>query len=265
MSLDAALADLNARLKAGHHRCAVERRKASLVLRATLVDRSDPSTRRRQRLALGLPADYASLPAAEAAAVRLGVTLRQGTFTWADWTHETQAESAPITAADFRAAAERLHASTYRGSPERGANAWAKKWVQALRKLPPSGAITPAVLLRVITSMPAASAGRRDQGSLLAQVARSLGMDAASLQAACRGYGARQLTERDHSHRQRDRSGLGDPTAASLALGVRDVRRLWDPAPRVRWAGMATGWLDSGVRCHEDRQSPGAGLPWCVG
>ncbi|WP_259730604.1 MULTISPECIES: hypothetical protein [Synechococcales] len=29
------LCDLNARLKAGRHRCAVERRKASLVLRAT--------------------------------------------------------------------------------------------------------------------------------------------------------------------------------------------------------------------------------------
>ncbi|MCP9828653.1 hypothetical protein KBZ19_09155 [Synechococcus sp. L2F] len=194
MSLDAALSELNARLKAGHHRCCVERRKASLVLRATLVDRSDPSTRKRQRLALGLPADYASLPAAEAAAVRLGMTLRQGTFDWADWTQETQSE---ITAAEFRAAAQRLHASKYRGSPERGVNAWEKKWAPALRKLPASGVITSAVLLRVVCLMPAGSAARHDQGSLLAQVARSLGMDSAPLQAACRGYGAAQLTERD--------------------------------------------------------------------
>lgn len=33
--MDAALCDLSARLKAGHHRCAVERSKASLVLRTT--------------------------------------------------------------------------------------------------------------------------------------------------------------------------------------------------------------------------------------
>lgn len=235
MSLDAALCDLNARLKAGHHRCAVERRKASLVLRATLVDRSDPSVWRRQRLVLGLPADYASLPAAEAAAVRLGVALRQGSFNWADWTQETQSE---ITAADFRTAAKRLHASKYRGSPERGANAWGKKWAPALRKLPLLGVITPAVLLRVINLMPAGSAGRRDQGNLLAQVARSLGMDSAPLLAACRGYGASQLTERDI------------PSDSAIEAAWEALR-----LPHWRWAfGMCAAF---GVRPHEC-----VGLEW---
>ncbi len=238
MSLDAALGELNARLKAGHHRCAVERRGASLHLRATLPERENPGHRRQQRLALGLPADYAALPEAEAAAVRLGMALRQGSFAWEAWTDASQPENAVITPADFRAAAEKLHANKYRASPERGANAWTKKWAPALRKLPASGGITPAALLRVINTMPAGSAGRRDQGNLLAQVARSLGMDPEPLLAACRGYGASQLTERDI------------PSDSEIEAAWEKLRQ-----PHWRWAFGVCGAF--GLRPHEC-----AGLEW---
>lgn len=230
MSIEAALGELNARLKAGRHRCTVEQRKASLVLRATLVDRSDPTTQRRQRISLDLPATYAALPEAERRALELGHQLRSGTFSWELW--DAPAAPAAITVADFCAAAERLHATKYRSSPERAAAAWSKKWAPALRKLPPSGVITEAVLLRCIRKLPEGSAGRRDQGNLLAQVARSLGLDTEPLLAACRGYGTARLTERDI------------PTDAAIEAAFTRVK-----LPHWRWAwGMCAAY---GLRPHE--------------
>ena len=196
MSVDAALGDLNARLKAGHHRCTVERRRGALYLRATLPERDNPATRRQQRIALGLNADYSALPEAERRAIDLGHQLRTHTFTWDTWDHP-EAAAGTLTVADFHTAAERLHASKYRQSPERGREAWTKKWRPALNKLPPSGAITENTLVRVINRMPAGTAGRRDQGNLLAQIAKSCGLNPEPIQAAARGYGVAALTPRD--------------------------------------------------------------------
>jgi integrase len=236
MSLDAALGELNARLKADHHKCSVEQRKASLVLRATLVDRSDPTTRRRQRISLELPATYGALPEAERKAIELAHQLRTGTFSWDLW-DEPQAATT-ITVADFRAAAERLHASKYRNSPERGSSAWSKKWAPALRKLPPSGVITEAVLLRCIRKLPEGTASRRDQGNLLAQIAKSIGLDPEPLQAACRGYGVDRLTERDI------------PTDRVITTAFHSIR-----LPHWKWTwGMCAAY---GLRPHEC-----AGLTW---
>ncbi len=194
LALDAALQELNARLKAGHQKCVVELRGASLHLRATLPTRDDPSQRRQQRIALGLPAEFSALPEAERKAVELGHQLRTSTFTWTAW---EAPDASVITVSDFHAAAQGLHASKYAKAPERGTAAWSKKWAPALRKLPPSGVITEGVLLRCIRKLPEGTAARRDQGNLLAQVARSLGLDHEPLLAACRGYGVDKLTERD--------------------------------------------------------------------
>jgi integrase len=194
MSLEAALGELNTRLRAGRHRCTAEQRKASLVLRATLPDRIDPSISRQQRISLNIPATYASLPEVERLAVELGHQLRTGSFQWEAW--DRPQGSATITTAEFHAAAVKLHAAKYKHSPERGAAAWAKKWAPALRKLP-QGPITDAILLRTVQRLPEGSAGRRDQGNILAQVARALHLDHAALLEACRGYGAASLTPRD--------------------------------------------------------------------
>ena len=235
MSLEAAIEELNARLKAGHYRCAVEQRKASLVLRATLVDRNDPSARRRQRISLNLPATYAALTTAEEKAHELGRQLRSGAFSWDAW--ETP-EAATITVADFHTAAQRLHASKYRKDPERGAAAWSKKWAPALRKLPLSGTITEGVLLRCIRKLPEGTAARRDQGNLLAQVTRSLGLDHEPLLAACRGYGVDKLTERDI------------PSDPAIEAAISKIR-----LPHWRWTfAMCAAY---GLRPHEC-----AGLSW---
>ena len=230
MSIDAALTDLNARLKAGRHKCSVERRKASLVLRATLVDREGTGPARRQRISLDLPADYGSLPEAERKAIELGHQIRKGTFSWDLW--DAPEQQAALTVADFKEAARRLHASKYLKTPERGAAAWSKKWAPALRKLPPSGVITEAVLLRCIRKLPEGSASRRDQGNLLAQVAKSLGLDHEAMLAACRGYGVDRLTERDI------------PTDAAIESAFRSIRLLhW------KWTwGMCAAY---GLRPHE--------------
>lgn len=185
--LDAA----NARLKACNHRCTIQLRGRAYSLVATLPTR-DGTGRKQQRIPLGPEVD---LYEAERKAVELGHQLRTKTFSWEVW-DEPQGPSA-ITVPDFITAAKALHASKYRKKPERGASAWSKKWAPALRKLPLSGGISEATLLRVIRAMPAGSASRRDQGNLLSQIAKSLGLNTEALLAACRGYGVDKLTERD--------------------------------------------------------------------
>lgn len=237
MSVDAALGELNARLKGGHHRCAVERRRSSLYLRATLPERDNPTTRRQQRIALGLPADYSVLPEAERRAIELGYQLRTHTFSWDLWDHpETTAGT--LTVDDFCAAAARLHASKYRKDPERGKEAWSKKWRPALGKLPPSGAITEATLVRVVNRMPAGSAARRDQGNLLAQIAKSCGLNPEPAQIAARGYGAAALTPRDI------------PSDSEIEAAFKQLT-----LPHWRWTfGMCAAY---GLRPHES-----VGIEW---
>lgn len=232
--VDAAIEQINLRLKQAHIRCSLERRREALFLRATLVDRNDPHLRRRQRIPLGLPADTTCLPAAEHQALELGLQLRAGTFSWDRWSPETAPSPPPaaLSLEDFHTAARRLHASKYRDSPERGESAWSKKWAPALRKLPPSGGLTEDVLLSAITRLPEGSAGRRDQATILCQVARTLNLPIARLQAAGRGYGARQLTPR---------------TIPSDDEIVAAFHRLPLPHWRWAWGTLAT----YGLRPHE--------------
>lgn len=194
MSIDAALDDLNARLKAGKKRCVVQRRGGSLYLRATLPERDNQTVSSQQRIALALPAEYTSLPEAESKALALSDQLRTKTFVWEAW-ETTPVET--LTVPDFLEAAKALHTSKYRKDPERGAVAWNKKWRPALNKLPPSGPINESVLLRCLRKMPEGSAARRDQGNILTQVAKSMGLPHEPMLAICRGYGADKLQERD--------------------------------------------------------------------
>lgn len=226
MAPDPSLQALNTRLKEGHQKCVVEQRGATFCLRATLPTR-DGTERKQQRIPLGSSVD---LREAERKAIELGHQIRSETFTWEAW-DKPEAPST-ITVDDFLAAAKALHAAKYRKDPERGANAWAKKWAPALRKLPPSGAITEAVLLRVIRKLPAGSASRRDQGNLLSQIAKSLGLETTALLEACRGYGTDKLTERDI------------PTDATIEEAFNKIR-----LPHWKWAwGMCAAY---GLRPHE--------------
>ena len=226
MAADPSLQALNARLKDGRHKCVVEQRGASFCLRATLPTR-DGTERKQQRITLGTEVD---LYEAERKAIELGHQLRTKTFSWEAW-GEPEAP-ATITVADFIKAAQALHATKYRKDPERGASAWSKKWAPALRKLPLSGGINEGVLLRVIRSMPAGSAARRDQGNLLSQVAKSLGLNTDALLAACRGYGVDKLTERDI------------PSDEAIEAAIKRIA-----LPHWRWTfGMCAAY---GLRPHE--------------
>lgn len=228
--MDAAVREVNARLKAAKHRCTLSLRGSRFSLVATLPERDNPTVRRQQRIALGIDATPGGLEQAERRAIDLGYQLRTSTFSWELWDAPELREA--ITVEDFRNAAETLHAAKYRISPERGSNAWTKKWAPALRKLPPSGAITEDVLLRVIRRIPEGTAARRDQGNLLAQVARSLGFDPAPLLAVCRGYGAAALTPRDI------------PTDPEIEAAWTRLK-----LPHWRWAwGMCAAY---GLRPHE--------------
>lgn len=235
MSLDIALGELNERLKAGHHRCRVERRQASLCLRATLPDRLAATTRRQQRIPLGLPAAYSSIPEAERKAIELSHQLRTGTFLWSTW---DTPEATVITVSDFCTAAEKLHATKYRHDPDRGRSSWTNRWAPALRKLPPSGVITEDVLLRCLRKLPEKTSARREYASVWSQVSKQLGLETEALQVASRGYGTAQLTERRI------------PTDAQIEAAFERIR-----LPHWRWTwGMCAAY---GLRPHEC-----AGLTW---
>lgn len=216
----------NARLKAGKNRCSIQMRGRSYALVATLPTR-DGTARKQQRVALGPEID---LYEAERKAIELGHQISTKTFSWEAW--EEPEGPTTLNVDDFLKAAQRLHASKYRKDTERGDNAWSKKWRPALNKLPPSGVINEAVLLRVIRTLPAGSAGRRDQGNLLTQVAKSLGLETEELLAACRGYGVDKLNKRDI------------PSDEAIEAAMRQIR-----LPHWRWAfGMCAAY---GLRPHE--------------
>ena len=135
------LAALNQLLAQRGSRARVEKRKSSLALRATLPPK--PGTGgapRQQRIPLGLPAVVASLAEAELKALTLSQELQSGSFVWGTWLPaEAKPDKPVITNADFEAAAKKLHAEKYARFPERGAEAWRKRWASALRKLPSCG------------------------------------------------------------------------------------------------------------------------------
>lgn len=80
--------------------------------------------------------------------------------------------------------------------------------------------------------MPAGSASRRDQGNVLSQNAKSLGLNTDALLDACRGYGVDKLTERDIPSDEAIEDALG-----RIAL------------PHWRWTfGMCAAY---GLRPHE--------------
>ncbi len=194
MSIDLALGEINTRLKAAKIRCRIERRGACLALRASLPERDGTSsTKRQQRIPLALEASYAALGDAEAAAQRLGHELRRGIFDWDSW---ISPETKAITVTDFRTAAARMHAARHRLNPEVGARTWRKKWHPALNKLPPSGVVTEARLLRVIQAIPACSSARYNHGHLLSRVWAALGGDPVPLRKLASGYGASNLAAR---------------------------------------------------------------------
>jgi integrase len=151
-------------------------------------------------VALGLPATLQSLLKAEELGLRLGSMIRSD-FSWEAWDaliappeHEAQKV---IDAHRFREAARELHALKYRKDPVRGESAWGKKWKPALNKVPLSGEINEKTLIRVLRTLPAGSAVRRDQGNILSQVAKHLGMNEKPIIDVCRGYGVDRISERD--------------------------------------------------------------------
>lgn len=188
--LESAILQLNGRLKVGGHRCSVEQRGGSLTLRATLPDRHDPTARHRQRVSLRLPANLSSLLEAERKAIELSYQLQTRSFAWDLWEGDPAAEA--ITVDRFREVAQRLYAKRFTTQ-----SSWEKKWRPALNKLPPSGAITEATVLRVLRKLPEGSAGRRDTASVYAQVCRAVGIPTDNILAAGRGYTAANLQPRD--------------------------------------------------------------------
>jgi len=193
------LATLNRLLAKRRSRARVEQRKSSLVLRATLPPKpgtgGDPS---QQRIPLGLPAVVASLADAELKALTLSSELQSGSFDWSSWLpSKAPAERNLITREVFEATARKLHTEKYARAPERGAEAWRKRWATALNKLPAEGELTMARLVAVIENLPPATAARRETGLVWGMVAKKLGMDPAPLREAGSGYGRRQITPRD--------------------------------------------------------------------
>ena len=230
----------NARLKATRERCSIQLRGRSLCLVATLPLKDAPG-KKQQRITLGeIP-----IIEAERKAIELSNQIRSGVFSWDAWVSAAE-EPHLITVDRFREIATQIHARKYRTDPERGAKTWTKNWLPALRKLPLAGAVTERTLLRVVEQLPENGSSRRNQGTILAQVAEHLHIPTKALRKACAGYGASQLTPRDIPE---------DALIEDLVLRTN--------LPHWRWAlGMLATY---GLRPHElEELTPGPGDIWIV-
>lgn len=229
----------NARLKALRARCSIQQRGSRFSLVATLPVREGPG-RKQQRINLG----PISVIEAERRAMHLSHQLATNSFDWDEWLAPPEPDL--ITVDYFRQVAAQLHASKYKRDPERGAKTWTKNWLPALRKLPLAGAVTERTLLRVVQKLPENGSARRNQGTILAQVAERLSIPTEALRKACAGYGLSQLTPRDI------------PDDAFIEDFV-----LRTNIPHWRWAlGMLATY---GLRPHElEEITPGPGNTWIV-
>ena len=181
------LEKLNRRLKEDNVRVRIEDRGKSLYLRASLPDRQTGQTR-QQRICL----NTTDADEADRLARHLGQLLSSPAGLWTAWDARST-EPASITFGEFRAAGRKLYDSKY--STE---TAWTKKWRPALNKLPPDSVpCSDTLIVAVVQRMKEGSAGRRDQGNVLSQIAYSLTMDGAAIQVAARGYTASKVEKRD--------------------------------------------------------------------
>jgi len=181
------LEKLNRRLKEDGIRVRIEDRGKSLNLRASLPDRETRKVRQQR-----IPLNTTDFPEADKQARFLGELMASPAGLWEAWDARTS-EPVTVTCSDFRAAGRKLYDSKY--STE---SAWSKKWRPALNKLPADSVpCSNALIVAVVESMKQGSAGRRDQGNVLSQIAHSLKMDGAAIQAAARGYTASKVEKRD--------------------------------------------------------------------
>jgi hypothetical protein len=181
LDLKQPLKEMNIKLKQLRCRVAVTQKRESLYLQATFPSKKIGGNPTQQYLPLRLKAAWSSLDAAQAAALKVDHELKSGIFSWGTHLGVEASEVAPgelsVNVGDFIKAAEELHGSKYRKKKEAGEFSWGRRWAPALKKLPPSQTtlLDEARLIRIIKALPENSAGRRDQGSILFQVAKSIG------------------------------------------------------------------------------------------
>ena len=181
------LEKLNRRLKEDGVRVRIQAIGNSLYLRATFPDRSTQKLK-QQRIRL----DAEDLEKADEEARLLGELLKEPRDFWWKWDSRHTAPTR-YTVGDFRQVARSLYESKFDTE-----TSWQRKWGPALNKLP-SDSLTLSVdlLVTVVESMKPCSAGRRDQGNILSQVANHLKLDGSAVQDVARGYTSKNLKERD--------------------------------------------------------------------
>jgi hypothetical protein len=217
------LEKINARLKEDGIRVRIEQRATNFSLRATLPLKAGPG-KKQQRI----PLSTQELFQADQEARKLHGQIKEGQFCWQDWEIAEDIATPGITCGDFRKSARKLYLQRFNTE-----TSWTKKWKPALAKLPPDDfPCDQTVLRRCIELMKFGSAGRRDQGNILAQIARTVSFDYEELQDIARGYTASAITPRDIPK---------DDDIEALAKKIR--------APH--WAWMYSMCATYGLRPHE--------------
>ena len=183
------LEKLNRRLKEDNVRVQIQERGQSINLRATLPDRNT-GIKRQQRIRLTTKDPME----ADREARLLDELIRTaGLNVWTLWDARS-AEDKLVTFGEFREAGRKLFLQKgYKTDAS-----WGTKYRPALNKLPADSLrCTTELLVAVVNRMPPNSAARNDQGNILSQIARSIGLDHEPIQEASRGYSGSQLKEKD--------------------------------------------------------------------
>lgn len=184
----------NQRLKKAGGRCSlILRSEKVLCLRATLPARSGIGPAKQTSIQLSTT----DILEAELEGHKLRSQLDANQFDWNMW--EVGKKNID-TCGDFRKIAFEFYERGLDTGRYKNRATWKTKWLPALNKLPEDDDcfINPELIETVIESMPAKSAGRKDQGNVLCMIAeKKFGWDMKEARELTKGYTVQMINPRD--------------------------------------------------------------------
>lgn len=177
MNIDDALAQINARLKAGNIGVAVERKKTHLYLRAILPPRPGSAQTRahQQRIVLNLYANEESLKQAEAEAKKLGALLACREFTWEPYM-KIPIEKVSETVADWVIEFEKEY-FIQRQRNDKTLTTWKGDYLKVFRQLPQTSPLSAKLIRDYVIETEPDSKTRKRTCMALSSLARFAGIE----------------------------------------------------------------------------------------
>lgn len=204
-ALEAAIDDLNARLKGAKRKVAVGLKNSGLVLRATLPAKPDEpqAGQRQQRIRLPVDLTAAGVAEAERYAIDLAADIAAwrngGQFPWESWS-ELRPRHRKREAETFRSVFARFEAQWRAERKQPSESTWRGDYMVPFRKLNPAEPFSVRALKEMVQSQPPESRVRLRSGNFAAALCKFVGLPneiQLELREMGRGYSSDDVQPRD--------------------------------------------------------------------